>query len=138
MTAIIGRQIIEGAAGLTHAIKYCRAAQTEEKNGFAYTAAVEWQKAAELLSPIPFLADRCWLQWERIMQLPRRLAGPISEVQAPSAAQIDSVRQAANSGIELDEFAARLAADLFSDNEFEQTGGDILTVSEAQYMAAAA
>jgi len=138
MTAIVGRQFVEGAAGLTHAMKYCRAAQSEEKNGFAFTAAVEWQKAAELLSPIPFLADRCWHQWERIMHLPRRLAGPIAESQAPSAAQADAVRQAGEYGIELDEFAAHLAADLFSDNEFEQTGGDILAVKETQYMAAAA
>jgi hypothetical protein len=82
MAAIIGRKLEEGAAGLAHAAKYCRAAQTEEKNGFAFTAAVEWQEAAQLLAPFPSLADHCWQQWERIMRLPRQLADPVAETQA--------------------------------------------------------
>jgi hypothetical protein len=59
------------------AIAYCHAAQRDEKNGFPFTAAMEWRKAAELLNSIPAAADRCWRHWERLMQLPRRLADPI-------------------------------------------------------------
>lgn len=59
-------------------IAYCRAAQHDERHGYAVTAALEWRRAAELMAPIPTAADRCWLQWERIMHLPRRLAGPIA------------------------------------------------------------
>jgi hypothetical protein len=59
-------------------IAYCRAAQHDERDGYAITAALEWRRAAELMAPIPAAANHCWLQWERIMHLPRRLAGPIS------------------------------------------------------------
>jgi hypothetical protein len=59
------------------AMRYCLAAQRDEKNGFPLTAALEWRKAAALLGPIGSIADRCWVEWERIMHLPRRLAGPI-------------------------------------------------------------
>jgi hypothetical protein len=59
-------------------IAYCHAAQHDERHGYAITAALEWRRAAELMAPIPTAADRCWLQWERIMHLPRRLAGPIA------------------------------------------------------------
>jgi hypothetical protein len=60
-------------------IAYCCAAQRDERNGYAITAALEWRRAAELMTPIPAAADGCWLQWERIMHLPRVLATPISE-----------------------------------------------------------
>jgi hypothetical protein len=59
------------------AMRYCLAAERDEKNGFPLTAAMEWRKAAELLGPITPMSDRCWLEWERIMHLPRHLAGPI-------------------------------------------------------------
>lgn len=59
------------------AMRYCLAAQRDEKNGFPFTAAMGWRKAAELLVPITPMSDRCWLEWERIMRLPRHLAGPI-------------------------------------------------------------
>jgi hypothetical protein len=59
------------------AASYYHAAINDELNGFALTAAVEWQKAAELVAPFPFIANICWQQWERITQLPRRLATPI-------------------------------------------------------------
>jgi len=133
MTGIIGRQIVEGAAGLTNAIKYCRAAQKEEKNGFAYTAAVEWQKAAEFLSPFPSLADRCWQEWERIMRLPRRLAGPISDAPAPGSAQF---RAADNSDIE--QVLARVAEELFTANDVGPAASNVLTIAPAQMEAAAA
>jgi hypothetical protein len=58
-------------------MRYCLAAQRDEKNGFPLTAAMEWRKAAELLAPITPISERCWREWERIMRLPRRLAGPI-------------------------------------------------------------
>jgi hypothetical protein len=60
-----------------HAMRYCLAAQRDEMSGFPFTAAVEWRKAAELLGPMTAMSDRCWLEWERIMRLPRHLAGPI-------------------------------------------------------------
>ena len=59
------------------AARYCLAAERDERNGFPLTAAMEWRKAAELLTPLAMASDRCWREWERIMRLPRRLAGPI-------------------------------------------------------------
>jgi len=59
------------------AMRYCLAAQQDEKNGFPFTAAMGWRKAAELFVPITSMSDRCWVEWERIMRLPRQLAGPI-------------------------------------------------------------
>ena len=59
------------------ALRYCRFAQRDEKNGFLCTSALEWRKAAELAASFPLLADHCWQEWERIMRLPRCLADPI-------------------------------------------------------------
>ena len=56
---------------------YCsRDAQREERNGFPYTAAMKWRNAAEVFAPDARAVEFCWSEWERIMQLPRRLAGP--------------------------------------------------------------
>jgi len=57
------------------AFRYCLAAQRDEKNGFPYTAAMEWQQAAGLVTFGPF-ADFCWRNWERIVGLPREMAEP--------------------------------------------------------------
>jgi hypothetical protein len=65
-------------ATLISAVRYCEAAKRDERSGFALTAAWEWRQAVELSVSILFLANHCWRQWERIMHLPRRLAGPIS------------------------------------------------------------
>jgi hypothetical protein len=64
------------------AARYCLAAQRDERNGFPLTAAMEWHKAAELLAPITPISDRCWREWERIMRLPRHLAGFIGACDA--------------------------------------------------------
>lgn len=65
-------------AALLYAIQYCRAAQRDERASFPFTAAMEWHKAAVLFSPVaPLLADRCWQEWERIVRIPRSLAGPL-------------------------------------------------------------
>jgi hypothetical protein len=69
--------LIMGAFRSAVAMRYCLAAQRDEKDGFPFTAALEWRKAAELLGPITPMSGRCWLEWERIMHLPRHLAGPI-------------------------------------------------------------
>jgi hypothetical protein len=66
------------------AVRYCLAAQRNEKHGFPRTAAMEWRRAAELLTLIPLAANRCWREWERITRLPRRLAGPIVSAAAPN------------------------------------------------------
>lgn len=58
------------------ALRYRRAAQWDESHGFSFAAAMEWRRAAELCWITP-LANRYWREWERIMQLPRRLAVPI-------------------------------------------------------------
>jgi len=63
-------------ANLAKAFHCRRAAQREERNGFLYTAAMKWRKAAELFAPDTRAVECCWREWERIMQLPRRLAGP--------------------------------------------------------------
>jgi hypothetical protein len=71
------RRLPEIAAGLELAVGYCRVAERDEKNGYPFTAAMEWHKAAEMFSPITEVSDQCWQQWERIMHLPRRFACPI-------------------------------------------------------------
>lgn len=147
MEAIIGRKLVEAAAGLAHAMKYCRAAQTEEKNGFAFTAAVEWQKAAELLAPFPSLADHSWRQWERIMRLPRQLADPIAETQAIntqrsnlSGVELDAVRQAGYSESEIAEIIAPITEKFLIDNfhGVDQNELDLPIIAVAQSVAAAA
>ena len=77
------------------AVRYCLAAERDEKNGFPLTAAMEWRKAAELLTLVPLAADRCWRKWERIMRLPRRLAGPIGASAAGSSSSPDTRADAA-------------------------------------------
>ncbi len=59
------------------ALQYGCAAERDARRGFLYTAAMEWRKAAELFAPGTRAADYFWQKWERAMQLPRRLAGPI-------------------------------------------------------------
>lgn len=62
---------------LAKALHYGRAAQRDERKGYSYTAAMEWRHAAELFTSGTFSAEYCWGQWERIMHLPRQLAGPV-------------------------------------------------------------
>jgi hypothetical protein len=71
---------------LTKALHYVRDARRDERIGFPYTAAIEWRHAAELFIPGNLAADYCWGQWERIMHLPRQLAGPVSSSQPVIAA----------------------------------------------------
>lgn len=71
-------RLIMGAFRSAVAVRYCLAAQRHEKNGSPFVAALHWRKVAELVGPIGSMADRCWIEWERIMHLPRRLAGPIA------------------------------------------------------------
>jgi hypothetical protein len=65
------------AGTATRALRYCLDAQRDEKNGFPFTAAMEWHRAADLFFPIAPFADLCWRKWERIVRLPRRFAEPI-------------------------------------------------------------
>lgn len=73
------RRLLVLAFTATLALRYCMAAQRDEKNGFPFTAAMEWHKAADLFVPIGPVADLCWRRWERIVQLPRQMAVPISD-----------------------------------------------------------
>ena len=66
------------------AVHYARTAQEDERNRFPYTAAMEWNHAADLFGTTTSAADYCWRQWERIMHLPRRLAGPL-DLKLPAA-----------------------------------------------------
>lgn len=59
------------------ALQYSCAAERDARNGFPYTAAMQWRKAAELFGPDTRAAEYFWRQWERVMHLPRRLAGPV-------------------------------------------------------------
>ena len=59
------------------ALQYAHAAGCDERNGFLYTACLEWRHAAELFEPGSLAADYCWKKWERIMHLPRQLATPL-------------------------------------------------------------
>jgi hypothetical protein len=63
---------------LAKALHYIRAARRDERKGFPCTAAMEWRHATELFAPNARAVEYCWCEWERIMQLPRRLAGPPS------------------------------------------------------------
>ena len=74
---------------LAKAFRCSRAARRDERNGFPCTAAMEWRHAAELFAPNPRAVEYCWREWERIMHLPRRLAGPAS-VSPPGRNVIDS------------------------------------------------
>ncbi len=58
------------------ALQYAWVASRDERRGLTYTAAMHWRKAAEIFGPNTRIAEYFWCQWERIMQLPRRLAGP--------------------------------------------------------------
>jgi hypothetical protein len=75
--ATIGAWWFSNVVVAAKAFLYGCAAERDERNGFPYTAAMEWRKAAELFAPDTRAAEYRWRQWERIMQLPRRLAGPI-------------------------------------------------------------
>jgi hypothetical protein len=78
IAAVVARSWLS-VMGCARAFHYCHAAKRDERNCFPCTAAMEWRKAAELFEPSTFAANCCWRQWERIMQLPRRLAGPIAD-----------------------------------------------------------
>lgn len=68
--------------GPARAFQYGYAAEQDERKGFPHTAAMEWRKAAELFAANTRAAEYSWRQWERIMRLPRRLAGPIGMSQS--------------------------------------------------------
>jgi hypothetical protein len=90
--AAIGAQWLSNIAAVAKALHYVCAAQRDERNRFSYTAAMEWRNAAELFQPNKIAADYCWQQWERIMRLPRRLAGPLGEsVPGPAASPVPAV-----------------------------------------------
>jgi hypothetical protein len=71
------RRLHKVAAGFKLGVGYWRAAGQDEKNGFPFSAAMEWRKAAELFDPVRRVSDWCWQEWERIMHLPRSAAGHI-------------------------------------------------------------
>jgi hypothetical protein len=73
-TVIVGTWWLRNMLVLATAFHYGYAARRDERNGFVYTAAMEWRHAAELFPPDTLVAGYCWTQWERIMSLPRRLA----------------------------------------------------------------
>lgn len=75
--AAIGAWCFSNLVVAAKALHYGRAATRDERNGFSYAAAMEWRKAAELFGSDTSAAEYCWRQWERIMHLPRRLAGPV-------------------------------------------------------------
>jgi len=77
--AAVGAWWVSNIAVVAKAVHYVCAAHKDERNGFAYTAAMEWHKAAELFAANTRAAEYCWRQWERIIHLPRQLAGPISD-----------------------------------------------------------
>ena len=82
--AAVGAHCLASVAIFGKALHYACAARREERAGFSYAAAFEWRKTAELLSGTP-AADYAWRQWERIMQLPRRLAAPIGDSRTVAA-----------------------------------------------------
>ena len=75
--AAIGTWWLSNVVIPSKAFHYSLAAVRDERNGFPYTAAMEWHQAANLFAPSTRVAEYFWRQWERIMHLPRRLAEPI-------------------------------------------------------------
>jgi hypothetical protein len=59
------------------ATEYHKRARKTEAEGLTYTAAMQLRKAAGLFDHEEWLAESCWREWERIMQLPRQLSPPI-------------------------------------------------------------
>jgi hypothetical protein len=94
------RRLLALAGTATLALRYCMAAQRDEKSGFPFTAAMEWQKAAYLFAPMGPLADLCWRHWERIVRLPRQMAEPIGD-QPQRVARISQRSLPAPAGNEL-------------------------------------
>ena len=88
--AAVGAWWLLHIAGSVRTFHYVCAAERDERNGLPYTAAMEWRKAAELCATNTRAAEYSWRQWERIMQLPRRLAGPLGEFQ-PAGWGIDQI-----------------------------------------------
>ena len=72
---------------LASAVYYMHAARRDEQRDFPLTAAMEWRKAAELFAPETVAADYFWRQWERVMHLPRRLAGAVGEAMVEASPQ---------------------------------------------------
>jgi hypothetical protein len=77
--AAAAAEYIAGIAVTTQFLRYARAAHRDERNGFRYSAAIQWRRAADLFGSNRFAVEYCWQQWERIMRVPRRLAVPISD-----------------------------------------------------------
>jgi hypothetical protein len=75
--AKIGGCWLRKMIALAKALRYGRAAQRDERNGFHYTAAIEWRHAAELFRSGSLAAEYCWRQWERIMHSPRPTSGTV-------------------------------------------------------------
>ncbi len=75
-------------AVVAKALHYGRAAHRDERDGFTYAAAMEWRHAAELFHSNTLAADYFWRRWERVMQLPRRLAEPITDSR-PAVLQVE-------------------------------------------------
>jgi hypothetical protein len=73
----IGAWCLANLAAPVKVLHYGCLAQRDERQGFFHTAAMEWRKAAESVFPNTLAAEYCWRQWERIMRLPRQLAGPV-------------------------------------------------------------
>lgn len=105
--ATLGAWWLANVVAPTKAFHYGRAAQRDERKGFWYTAATEWRTAADLVGPKTRAAEYCWRQWERIMHLPRRLAGAVDVSQpVPISLQSSSAwRPAIGSAVDKISFA---------------------------------
>jgi hypothetical protein len=69
-------------------------ARRELRQGYRFTAAMQWRLAAEMLYEEPSLRERCWHEWELIMDLPRRWARPVGS-EVVNGAAVSVKRQAA-------------------------------------------
>jgi hypothetical protein len=77
--AAVAAQYITGVALTAEFLRYACAALRDERNGYQYTAAIQWRRAAELFVLNTAPEEYCWRQWERIMRVPRKFAVPISD-----------------------------------------------------------
>lgn len=73
--------IAANARSMMRALLYASAARKHEQTQFPYTAAMEWRLAAELFGSNTLVGSYFWHRWERIMHVPRLLAGPITDFQ---------------------------------------------------------
>lgn len=78
ITSAVAIQVLATLSRFNMAAEYHRRARCSEAEGYPYTSAMQWRKAAELFATEDWIAEKCWQKWERIMCLPRKFSQAIA------------------------------------------------------------